>query len=323
MVDPVARAVDQAARPPSFWRAIGITFEIVVRNVRTCALLVSVYALLNGVASAIGRTVSFNIDPAGASPGELLAISAAAIAGLGTLVIVNIFVYPPTIAALSLVGSAAVFGDALDPNGVVRHTLDRALEAIGAFLLTILILLVAPIAIGIVSLFVGLAVGAEAGFAALLVQMVLVAVPALYVGIRLSLSVPVVVREGLGPVAALRRSWELVKGSWWWVFGIIVVVGIASSMVSSLFSFVFSLGQAGTVFAMRSEPGNFVLAAIGAIAGAAAGTAIVGVATGVLYAARASVLPPAELPLPDATPAGDAPSVESPPESAGDPELHS
>src|SRR5262249_60338781 len=41
-----------------------------------------------------------------------------------------------------------------------------------------------------------------------------------WIWIRFSLAAPAVILEGAGPIAALRRSWQLVRGSWWRVFGI-------------------------------------------------------------------------------------------------------
>jgi hypothetical protein len=305
--DPAPVDAESAPVAPSFWRAIGLTFSTCVRHARTCLVLVSVYALLNGVASAIGRTVSFDLDPSRASPGELIAISAAAIAGFGTLVVVNIFVYPPTIGALSLVGSAAVYGDALEVEGIVRRALDRALEAIGAVVLTFLILLVAPVAVGIAGVVIGLAAGAEAGFGAFVVLTVLLLPVVLYVFVRLSLAVPIVMREGVGPIAALRRSWELVRGAWWWVFGVGAIVGLGAGVINGIASTIASLGSS-----------NFVLAAVGSTVGAAISGSAFGVVDGVLYAARAQVKPPPEVPaqvLPQPVQPA-APTAPEPPEPA-------
>jgi hypothetical protein len=295
---------DVEPAPPSFWRAVRLTLEGAARNARTCLVLVSLYAVLNGIASAIGSTFALDFDPLRASGGGLVAISAAAVAGLGTLILVGIFVYPPTIGALSLVGSAAVSGDVLETHGIVRRVLDRVLDVIGAFILTALILLVAPIVAGLIALGVVLVADAETGLAALVFTVIVLGVPALYVLVRLSLAVPVVLREGVGPLAALRRSWDLVGGSWWWVFGVAVVVAVVAGVLSSLVSTVFSLGSTGLTPIAEEETPNRALVALGTAAGAAVTGSLYGVLTGVLYAARAQHEPPPELPLPEQVPPG-------------------
>ena len=45
------------------------------------------------------------------------------------------------------------------------------------------------------------------------------------------LYVQAVMVEGKGPGTALTRSWELVRGTWWRVFGIVIVFGILPSLV--------------------------------------------------------------------------------------------
>ncbi len=284
--------------PPSFWRSVGVTFEGTIRRWRTCLALVSVYAALNGVATAVGQTLSLDLDPSAASPSQLFVISAAALAGIGTLALVGIFVYPPTLGALSLVGSAAVAEDVLETHGIVRRVFDRALEVIGAFLLTVLILLIAPIVIGIVGSMAFLVVSAEAAIGAMLFLALVLLVPVVYVFVRLSLAVPVVLREGAGPVAALRRSWQLAGGVWWWVFGVFVVVGVVGGLAGEILSTIVSLGRAGLF--STSYQSNFVLSALGNAVAAAVSGSLLGVVTGVLYEARAEVLPAPELPLPDA-----------------------
>ena len=290
------------AIPPSFWRAVGTTLEVSIRRWRTCLALVSVYALLNGVSTAIGQTLSLDIDPSAASPSQLFVISAAALAGIGTLAIVGLFVYPPTLGALSLVGSAAVAEDTLETHGIVRRVFDRALEVIGAFVLTVLIVLVAPIVVGIVGLIAFFAVSAEAAIGTMLFVALVLLVPVVYVLVRFSMAIPVVLREGLGPVAALQRSWDLVGGVWWWVFGVFIVVGVVGAIAGSILSTIVSLGRAG-VFPTDysgSEP-NYLLLAIGSAVSSAVAGSLFGVVLGVVYEARAEVSPAAALPLPDAS----------------------
>jgi hypothetical protein len=266
------------AAPPPFWRAIGLTFETCVRNVRACLMLSATYALFVGLAGAIGRSASLNVDPTHIAGGELIAVGAAVVAAVITLFLVAIFVYPPTIGALCIVGSAAVEEDEIDPAGVFRRTIDRALDAVGAGVLTLLIVAGPLLVLGVVGAAVGLVVSPTVAFTVVAFPLLLLFVPSLYVFIRLSLAIPVVMREGLGPIDALRRSWELVHGAWWWVFGVYVVVGLVAGLINGI---VTSLGGA------TGGVGGFLASAILSTVGAAAATSLIGVASGVVFSGRA------------------------------------
>ncbi len=68
--------------------------------------------------------------------------------------------------------------------------------------------------------------------------------------IRLSLTVPAVVLEKLGPWTAVKRSWRLTKGSFWRLFGILlltgIIVGIAALVVQIPFNFLASAAGGGS-----------------------------------------------------------------------------
>lgn len=293
----------QETASPSFWRAIVLTLEATAKNYKTCISLVALFAVLAGVTTAVGSSLSVETDPLSATGSELLLIMSAAIAGFAAFVVVVVFVYPPTIGALSLIGSASVFGDELERKGILRRVFDRVLETVGAFVLTLFIVLTPPILLGLIALLVALSATAEAGFATLLFALFILVVPTIYVVVRLSLAPPIVLREGLGPVQALQRSWDLVGGVWWWVFGVMLLVGIGGFGVGGLLSTVFSFGQTGFLPWDSNRDPTFVLNATGPIVWAAIFTSLFGVATGVIYAARADAKPPAELELPEsATP---------------------
>ena len=66
--------------------------------------------------------------------------------------------------------------------------------------------------------------------------LVLLIVPGVYLAVRWYLAAVVVTVEGVAPVAALRRSGELVEGSWWAAFGRILLAAL-------VFGFVALVGQ--------------------------------------------------------------------------------
>lgn len=55
---------------------------------------------------------------------------------------------------------------------------------------------------------------------------------AIYVGIRLALATYIAATESLGPVAALRRSWDLTRGQWWHTFVPIFVLELLVALIS-------------------------------------------------------------------------------------------
>jgi hypothetical protein len=48
-------------------------------------------------------------------------------------------------------------------------------------------------------------------------------VPGVFLTVAWSAAVPALMVERIGPILALRRSWELVRGYWWTIFGAIVI----------------------------------------------------------------------------------------------------
>ena len=70
-------------------------------------------------------------------------------------------------------------------------------------------------------------------------------VGALYVGIRLSLAPSALVLERVGIGTSMKRSWALVKGDWWRVFGITVLTLMVALFVSLVIQVPFELIGAG------------------------------------------------------------------------------
>jgi Membrane domain of glycerophosphoryl diester phosphodiesterase len=81
----------------------------------------------------------------------------------------------------------------------------------------------------------------------------------LWIVIRLSLAVPAVVLESAGPATALRRSWALARGSWWRIFGILLLTVIIVFLVTAVIEIPFNI-VAGIVTG-RGASGMFGLGA--------------------------------------------------------------
>ena len=179
----------------------------------------------------------------------------------GLLCAIGLLVSVPTLLFQLMSGSATnlgilinVVGSLSNPqtSGTLRPLGPPNLPLIGGGYLLLLILL--PVTVGAVSragidLALGNPVTVRSAFAGVarrywaLLALTLVAglaiVPlllcfpvAIWIGVRWVVAVPALLAEGIGPLRALGRSWALTKGSWWRLFGILLLVYLLQSVVS-------------------------------------------------------------------------------------------
>ncbi|OUJ75595.1 hypothetical protein [Hymenobacter crusticola] len=103
-------------------------------------------------------------------------------------------------------------------------------------------------------LFVGLAAQQQFGALALVgVLMPFLYMAILYVVVALSLFFIIWVREELGFLATLRRSFYLVWGKWWSTFGLIIVLGIILGLLTSVVVVPVTLTTAWSIFSARES----------------------------------------------------------------------
>jgi hypothetical protein len=145
--------------------------------------------------------------------------AAAASALLGIL---GIFIYQVLVGAVARSAAGHLFG---------RETTIREAYRYGYAQLWSILL---------VSVLVGLAVTGA---------FILLVIPGFFVLTRLIVSVPALVVEGKKGRAALRRSWELVTGYGWKVFGTIVLMGLITGLVSGVFAVATDQGWLGQALA--------------------------------------------------------------------------
>jgi hypothetical protein len=155
------------------------------------------------VGEAIGRGGGNPLDPA--------VLIAAVVAGLAALLLTLV---------LQPIGNAAILhmimeeytGNRVGIGEAFSYALTRFLPLIGA------------------SIVVGLAV---------VVGTLLCCIPGIYFGIVFAFVGQVVVLERLGVGEALNRSWTLVTGHWWRVFGVLLLIGIINSVIQGTIGGVF------------------------------------------------------------------------------------
>jgi hypothetical protein len=151
----------------------------------------------------------------------------------------------PVLLAASLVGALAISALALGRGNVPRIALRRFAPLLGAALLVALggAVLLTPLA---------LIAGAVPDHAA---WPMLLALPILLVcWARLMLMTPAAAAEGGGPIALIRRSWQLSRGQVWRLTGFILLALLVSLVV------LIAAGAVGgilvTLIAGRPEPGS-------------------------------------------------------------------
>ena len=109
------------------------------------------------------------------------------------------------IAACIKVISAAYLGDRAEVGDSLRYGFSRILALIGAYILIILILI--PCFIALI-------------------------IPGIYMAVKLSVAFTAVVVERAGPGQSISRSFNLTRGNWWRVFGVVVVVFLIEAVIN-------------------------------------------------------------------------------------------
>ncbi len=129
-----------------------------------------------------------------------------------------------------------------------------------------------PIAVVVVALLavhltpVAVTIAVLGGLGTIVIEVLLV--------IRLSLTLPAVVLERISPVAAIRRSWQLTRGSFWRLFGILlltaIVVGVAGYVLTIPFVIIASVISGSSVLTASASTSvaALIVSAIGSIVAA-------------------------------------------------------
>jgi len=191
-------------RPATFriGRVFGDTFNVLGRNLGLC---IGLGAIFSGVPTFLYQYfVGSRVEAAIAS-----AESGAAVPPVfdGTYVLTGVFFFVVYMVLASILQAALVRATIQDLNGQQATFADALSRAIT---------MIVPI-IGL-SVLVYLGVG----FAAMLLL-----IPGLYLLVRWSAAVPVLVQEQLGVLASMKRSSELTAGNRWRIFGLLVIVFVA------------------------------------------------------------------------------------------------
>ncbi|MFI6940774.1 hypothetical protein ACIBI4_15985 [Streptomyces sp. NPDC050418] len=161
----------------------------------------------------------------------LLAVAGAWFAVMLLSVVINAFLsaVSPVVLEHAVVGRTARFGE------VWRRAWSRTPSVLGVTFLTYLLIAI-PIVLYFL-FFIGLMVSlltsdSFAVSASLLFLLALLTVPlVLWLTVSFTFAPAVAVLESAGPLTALKRSYRLVRGTWWRTFGITLLTGIIAAAV--------------------------------------------------------------------------------------------
>ncbi|TWF76765.1 hypothetical protein FHX44_112660 [Pseudonocardia hierapolitana] len=237
----------------------------------TAAVMVVTHVIQLIVELALPR-----IDPADLAEGRTGGLAAAAAGGFLSG-IVGIVLGAALTGLLLVVLSRAVLGQRVDVREAWQAVAHRVPGLVG---LTFLVALAVG-AIAVVPVLIALVVGATGSgrMIALGVLLVLLAVAAAaYLSVRWVLAPAAYVLEPIGVTAALGRSSRLVHGSWWRMFGIMLLSGLIVVIPA-----VVVLGVFGALAPEPQDTGTLVRAAIAYIVVGTFVTPFVTGVTGLLY----------------------------------------
>ncbi|MFC8079948.1 hypothetical protein ACFUN8_30975 [Streptomyces sp. NPDC057307] len=212
------------------WRTVlGVTIVVAVIS-QIGDILVQRYLLPDPV----------DVDP-NASPTEALnqAVDAmqSTLLALAPSLFITIIGTLFTTAVLTVVISRSVLGRGVTLSDAWNEARPRLLQLLGLTLL-LPVMGAAIVAVGILP---GLLIGSGAGVALTMLGGLAAAVVVIWLMVSFSLASPALMLERQGIVASMRRSAKLVKGTWWRIFGILLLTMLLTFVVSMIIAVPFSL----------------------------------------------------------------------------------
>jgi membrane-anchored glycerophosphoryl diester phosphodiesterase (GDPDase) len=188
-------------------------------------------------------------------------LAAAASSGLVTLVVPAVLQALATIVLtgiLILAVSEAVLGRRPSAGEVLRRVRPRIWALLGLSLLTALLYLVLLVVVAAPGTALLVTSQPLAGGIAVALGVLLLVVVTPFLWVRLSFAAPTLLLEGLGIGASLARSWRLTVGSWWRIFGILLLTTLVATVAGGLLSAPFAIvgGIAGSALDGGSPGGG-------------------------------------------------------------------
>ncbi|MER5553765.1 hypothetical protein ABT001_19190 [Streptomyces sp. NPDC002793] len=260
----------------------------------------------SAVSDHLERVVSLDYDESASSTDVGALVTAGGLLvllGIATMAIASGLMY----AAVPAVLQEAVLGRPVAFGTVWRRAWSRVAPVIGALILTALLAIVPVLLLmlALTAVIIGLVTtesdgGTAAAVALGIIGALLTGPLAVWLWIKVCLAPAVVVFEGQGPVAAMRRSSQLVRGDWWRIFGITLLAGMMAAVAGYVVQIPFSVlgvfpGIIGTASldedpsataVMVAMSGYLIASVLGGLVSQIISTTFPQLVTGLLYVDR-------------------------------------
>lgn len=228
-------------RPMTLGTILGAMFQVMRRNPLPTFGLALLLSLAAGVITAGLLVAAFvPLDASGFENGPgILGAAALAIVGAVVGAVAQLFVTSIVQGVVTLEVASGTLGERMRLAGLWRRLRSRLPRLIGWLLL---VAAASTVALGIlVALVAGIAaLGRDAVLPAVLVAVVGVlgmVVATAWLGVKLLFVTPAIVLERRGVFASVARSWRLTRGSFWRIFGILLLVLVIYYVASLVISF--------------------------------------------------------------------------------------
>lgn len=223
---------------------------------------------------------AFSFSPSATSQ----AFSASSIVGIvaGSLVATLLLTMVTVITSVSV--GRSVIGDVITPRDAWKRSMRRVPTVLAITLLMMLaILLSYAVIVGLIIVsalaapWLAIIVGLLGGLGLIVLYV--------WLGIKLSITLPASVLERLGPVASMRRSWRLTTGRFWMILSVLFVATIITSVIQNVMSAPVSIIMPLMFLNSDSPPTGLmlVLLAVASYVGMLLSTVFVASVTAVIY----------------------------------------
>lgn len=212
--------------PRKFGDILGETFRIYGRNFLKLLAIVAIVEVILVVVGIFAGIFSLQQPIAGGDI-ESLIISVV------IFLVAVIVAYPLMAGALIHAVSEQYLRQKISIGQAYRFAWRRFGAILGAWILAFLAVA------GIIAICISVVIFSWVGWICVVVG----SVAAIYLIVGWIFLCQAALLEGLGPIAALSRSWALVKGNWWRVFGIMLVVSLIAVAIGAILGLIPVVGE--------------------------------------------------------------------------------
>lgn len=141
------------------------------------------------------------------------------------------------VSLIGLAGQLSLIRLALGPSITVGGAIGHGVRRMPIYLVAVIIIIAAfflltiPFAVALIAAGVPLERNSVPLSPAVVVAGILYFVLICFAGVRMIMSAPAASAEPTGPIAILKRSWQLTSGHWWQLFGFVLMVFVAAIVV--------------------------------------------------------------------------------------------